>query len=199
MNNFRSTVQEAAEDIFFGQVVINWARWSLIAGGIVLVLWSANNVQQLIIGTIPVFALMAVNFYLHGRQLAEKPANPALMTVASLLDVAVITMVVVIWPEPEYRGLESPFFVMYYPLVMAFAFVMRPVFAAVYTSLVLIAYGGACVLATSYLSTGGSTFDLETLLARLVTLGAMGGLGTYYWRIQRNRRRVAVGEQVTQV
>ena len=198
MNNFRSTVQEAAEDIFFGQVVINWARWFLIAGGIVLVLWSANNVQQLIIGTIPVFALMAVNFYLHGRQLAEKPANPALMTVASLLDVAVITMVVVMWPEPEQRGLSSPFFVMYYPLVMAFAFVMRPVFTAVYTSLVLIAYGGACVLATSFLSTGESTFDLETLLARLVTLGAMGGLGTYYWRIQRNRRRVAVGEQVTQ-
>jgi hypothetical protein len=33
--------------------------------------------------------------------------------------------------------------------------------------------------------------DFELLITRLITLSAMGGLGTYYWRIQRQRRRMA--------
>ena len=201
MEGIRTGIKEAAEDVFFGQVVINWARWFLIAGGIVLVLWSADNSSQLVVGTLPVVALMAMNFYLHGRQLAEKPANPALMTMASLLDIAVITTVVLMWPDQAERGLASPFYVFYFPAVLAFAFVMVPRFTLVYTALALTAYAGACVIAHIWVvgdGAGASTFDLETLVARLITLGAMGGLGTFYWRIQRDRRRVtasSVGSQ----
>jgi len=36
MDIARTHAKEAAEDIFFGQVVIIWARWFLIAGGAVL-------------------------------------------------------------------------------------------------------------------------------------------------------------------
>ena len=43
--------QETAQDIFFGQVVINWARWFLIVGGIVLVLWTAANATQMVVGS----------------------------------------------------------------------------------------------------------------------------------------------------
>ena len=96
MNDTRSIKQEGAEDIFFGQVVMNWARWFLIAGGVVLVVWRAGDINELIVGTLAVVALMAVNFYLHGRHLAQRPANPTLITVASLLDLAVITLVVLI-------------------------------------------------------------------------------------------------------
>jgi hypothetical protein len=35
---------------------------------------------------------------------------------------------------------------------------------------------------------------LETLVMRLITLASMGGLGTYYWRIQRDRRRASAGD-----
>ena len=181
MNDTRSIKQETAEDIFFGQVVMNWARWFLIAGALILVVWKAADTNELIVGTLAVVALMAVNFYLHGRHLAQRPANPSLITIASLMDLAVITLVVLIWPEPEQRGLGSPFFVMYYPLVLAFAFVMRPSLTVVYTAVALSAYTGASLLA------GTDQFDLETLVARLIALGAMGGLGTYYWRIQRDR------------
>ena len=38
MANVNMVEQDAAEDIFFGQSVINWARWFLIGGGMVLVL-----------------------------------------------------------------------------------------------------------------------------------------------------------------
>ena len=113
MKEIRSIGQEAAEDVFFGQVVINWARWFLIVGAVVLVLWNAADVNQLVAGTVAVVALMAINFYLHGRQLADRPANRALITLASFLDVAVITVVVLAWPESEERGLASPFFVFY--------------------------------------------------------------------------------------
>ena len=196
MKNVATAPQEAAEDIFFGQSVINWARWFLIAGGMILVLWGAESIGQLVIGTIPVVAMMGMNFYLHGRQLAERPANPVLITLSSLLDVSVITLVVLFWPDPGQRGLASPFFVMYYPAVLAFAFVMRPRIAAVYTLITMAAYGGACLLASPHIgavvsgSEGG--FNLETLVTRLLTLSAVGILGTYYWRIQRDRRRAAM-------
>ena len=200
MKETRTVEQEAAEDIFFGQVVINWARWFLIAGGIVLVLWKASDINQLVVGTLAVVALMAVNFYLHGRQLAERPANPALITVASLLDLAVITVVILVWPESEHRGLASPFFIFYYPMVLAFAFVMPPKSTAAYTLVALAAYAGACFLASPSIVTDtavAANFDVETLVARLITLGAVGGLGTYYWRIQRNRRRATMGQPPT--
>ena len=189
MKETRSATRDAAEDIFFGQVVINWARWFLIAGGIALVLWSAADVTQLVVGTLAVVALMGVNFYLHGRQLAARPANPALITIASLLDLAVVTMVVLFWPDAEHRGLASPFFIFYYPVLLAFAFVMQPKFTLAYTLLALAAYAGACFLVDqSIVTEAGSA---ESLVARLITLGAMGGLGTYYWRIQRGRRRAS--------
>ena len=36
MQEVRSIPQEAAEDVFFGQVVMIWARWFLIAAGVLL-------------------------------------------------------------------------------------------------------------------------------------------------------------------
>ena len=151
----------------------------------VLVLLAASSINELVVGIIPVVALMALNFYLHGRHLAQQPVNPGLIALTGLMDIAVITVAIVIWPDADQRGLASPFFVMYYPVVLAFAFVMQPRFTLGHTLATLGAYAGASALAS------GAAFDLETLVARLVTLGAMGGLGTYYWRIQRDRRRSA--------
>jgi hypothetical protein len=190
MHELRSTAQEAAEDIFFGQAVIHWARWFIIGAGIVLALWTITETNKLVLGILPVVALMAINFYLHGRQLAERPANPALITATCLLDLAVISVAVLFWPGQG--GLPSPAFVLYYPVVLAFAFVMPPRLAVAYTISALIAYTGICLLAdASFIADVG---DVKALLVRLITLGAMGGLGAWYWRIQRDRRRRAVGE-----
>ena len=200
MHELKSVAREAAEDIFFGQVVMNWARWFLIIGGMVLILWTAQSEVEAVLGIVPVVGLMAVNFLLHGRYLAERPANPVLITLASMLDVAVITLMVLLWSEQ--RGLESQFFIMYYPVVLAFAFVMPPRASVAYTALTLAAYTGACFLADPFFI--GSVGDAKALLIRLITVGAMGGLATYYWRIQRSRvssaaprRSVASGSQVS--
>ena len=196
MHEVRTSAQEAAEDVFFGQAVMIWARWFLIAGSLILALWTVDSVTQVVVGTLPVVGLMAMNFYLHGRYLAGRPANPVLIGMASLLDLAAITIVLLVWPG--HRGLESQFFVMYYPIVLAFAFVMPRRTAIAYTLAALGAYTGACVLGgiSSFVETDGTTVDMgsvEALVMRLITLAAMGGLGTFYWRIQRNRRRSASG------
>ena len=183
MQEVRSAAQEAAEDIFFGQAVISWARWFIIGAGIILALWTAPDAFSLIVGVIVVVGLMALNFYLHGRYLAERPANRVMITTASLIDLALISLVVI---------LRGDYFILYYPVVLAFAFVMPPRVTAAYTAAALGAYAGAYFVGDpSFL---GDVADVKTLVMRLITLGAMGALGTYYWRIQRNRRRAAIGE-----
>jgi hypothetical protein len=104
--------------------------------------------------------------------------------------VVVISLVVLFWTGEN--GLGSPFFIMYYPAVLAFAFVMPPRSTCVYTILTLVIYTGACALADS--SFFGDSVSVEALILRLITLGTMGGLGAFYWRIQRARRRASMGE-----
>ena len=93
MNENRTRREEAAQDIFFGQSVINWARWFVIAAAAVMVL-DSNTTGQMVVGVLPILGLIVANFYLHGRRLAERPANPVMIVLASLMDVAFITWLV---------------------------------------------------------------------------------------------------------
>src|SRR5947209_18326682 len=94
----RSAAQSDQEDVFFGQTVIMWARWSVIVAGIALVLWTSTNVS-LLTQTMPFFlVLMAVNFFLHGRYVMGSPLNRTIVTVASVIDLVLITAIVVLWP-----------------------------------------------------------------------------------------------------
>ena len=43
----RSVDQADQEDVFFGQTVLLWARWSVIVAGIVLVLWTSHSIGDL--------------------------------------------------------------------------------------------------------------------------------------------------------
>ena len=43
MREIRTVAQEAAEDIYFGQLVMIWARWFLIAAGVILALWNVED------------------------------------------------------------------------------------------------------------------------------------------------------------
>ena len=62
----------------------------------------------------------------------------------------------------------------------------------------LAAYLGTCLVTDpQFLMAGSGGTDVGTvksLLARLITMGSMAGLGAYYWRTQRNRRRAAVAK-----
>ncbi|MHB8629222.1 MAG: hypothetical protein ACYDBJ_21795 [Aggregatilineales bacterium] len=196
MQATRTAEQAYAEDIFFGQVVIIWARWFLILAGVVLVLWSFNDPQQLVLVILPVIALVAMNFYLHGRYILQQPANQALLLITSLLDMVIITAIVLLWPYQEQtqgvqNPLQNPFFVFYYPALVAVAFVFPRRTALLITLVTLAAYAVVCFAVPQ--SQELLKLDAESqkiLLQRLITMAAMGVIGTYYWRIMRDRRAV---------
>jgi hypothetical protein len=181
---FGNQTREDAEDIYYGQVVTSWARWFNAAAAVILVLWSATTSNELARNILPVIGLVAINFFMHGRTLMERPANQALVLAASLIDVIVITAVVAFWHDD---GLVSPFYVLYYPAVFAFALVMAPRLTAIYAGLAMVAYVAACAVADiRFLD---STADAKLLVMRLITLAATAALGAYYYRVQRQRRR----------
>ncbi len=190
----RTANQANQEDVFFGQTVIMWARWSVIVAGIVLVLWTSTNVV-LLTQTMPFFlVLMAVNFFLHGRYVMGTPLNRTVVTVASVIDLLLITAIVVLWPGAH--GLDNPFFVLYFPVVFAFALVFTRRVEAAYTLLAIGLYAGACMLTRTV------PFDLgnedKTLVMRVIVIAAMGFLGNYYFRIQRDRlARASRGDRST--
>ena len=179
----RTARQAEQEDLFFGQSVILWARWSVIVAGIVLVLWTSTDIA-LLTRTMPFFlVLMAINFFLHGRYVTGSPLNRVAVTVASVVDLILITAIVVLWPGSH--GMNNQFFVLYFPVVFAFALVFTRKIEAAYTALAVVLYTGACLF------TGTVPFDLgdtdKTLVMRLIVIAAMGFLGNYYFRIQRDR------------
>lgn len=180
--------REAAEDLYFGQIVAIWARWFVIAGAALLALWAAPDERTLAASTVLVVVLMLLNFFLHARQVAGQPANAALVTIASLVDLALITAMVVSWPGGA--SADSRYVVFYYPVVFAFALVFRPRLAIPYTLLALLIYTIAGFALEGGALLGAEQF--EPFLMRLITLASMGALGTYYWRIQRRRREEAL-------
>jgi hypothetical protein len=184
----RSLEREAAEDVFFGQVVTIWARWFLIASGAVFFLWTAKESTELALGVLPIVGLMALNFYLHGRYFLERPSNVLQITTAGAVDLALVSAIVLLWHSSSVAGqtgLGSPFFVFYYPVLLAFAFVLPRRLTVIFTAATAATYAAICIPDVT------SITSAKVLVLRLVTLAATGALGTFYWRIQRDRRRSA--------
>jgi hypothetical protein len=132
---------------------------------------------------------MVVNFYLHGRRLAQNPANRGLITISSLLDLALITTVIAIGPSPAEAGLGSQFYVAYFPVIAAFGFVMPRVMTVAYTAIAMVAYTVTTILVDTSIFDGTNWLQVESLVTRLIVMAAVGGLASYFWRVQRNRRR----------
>ncbi len=147
----RSAKQAEQEDLFFGQAVILWARWSVIVAGIVIVLWTSNTVD-LLTRTMPFFLVL-------------------------------ITAILVLWPGAH--GLKSDFFVLYFPVVFAFALVFTRQVEVAYTGLAMVAYAAASFLTDPSIITNG--IEAKDLVMRLIVIAALGFLGNYYFRIQRGR------------
>src|SRR5262249_48882090 len=146
--------------------------------------WSASTVEAITVPIAFMVVLMGMNFYLHGRYLMKQPIQAPLVYLSSAIDLAVITLIVVCWTEGRGAGLASPFFIFYYPALLAFALVFRPRISLAYAAVVLAVYLLVVVLGSGL----GDLRAQKTLLERLVTMAATAGLGAYFWRIQRRRR-----------
>ena len=184
MSTDRTYERASAEDIYFGQVVANWARWAIIGAALMLVLWTSTDTFSLMLGVLPIVGLMVVNFYLHGRYLAGKPANGTLIAIASAIDIALITGLILLWTSTS--SVSGGLFVLYFPALVAFAFIMRPRISIAFTACILGIYALVAVVSDPLILSSMAT--IETLVARLITLAAVGTLAAYFWRIQRRRR-----------
>jgi hypothetical protein len=122
--------------------------------------------------------------------LMECPANSMLTLIASALDLALVGGLYLTWSGPS--GLANPSFVLLSPLVFAVGLVFPPRPSWVYTAASLSLYAGLII--SSGLSGQG---DLKMLVVRLVTLAAMGGLGSLYWRIVRRESRSQISDEIT--
>lgn len=188
--NIPTKAQEAAEDVFFGQIAIIWARWFLISAGAIIALWSGE--EQFMMGIGALVILMTMNFFFHARYMTGKPVNQFMLLLGNMVDLAVITSLVIFWDQ-KHTGLNSHFFILYYPMVFSWALVFSPRITVIFCAITVAVYAITCLFFTNL-----STFtmlnenQIQTLLSRLITLGAMGGLGTYYYRRQRDSLRALI-------
>lgn len=179
--------REAAEDVFFGQIAIIWARWFLIAAGVVIALWSGEDQFMMGIGALVI--LMTMNFFFHMRYMTGRPVNQFMLLMGSMVDMAVVTTLVIFW-NPSRTGLNNEFFILYYPMVFTWALVFPPRLTVGFSIIMIAVYTTACLFFTNV-----STMTMldenqwQALAARIITLGAMSGLGTYYYRRQRDSLR----------
>src|SRR3989442_15695105 len=82
----RTAKQAEEEDVFFGQTVIMWARWSVIVSGIARGLWTSTNVARLP-PTRPFFlALLALHVFPPSPLLPGPPLHPTPAPVARVSD-----------------------------------------------------------------------------------------------------------------
>ena len=184
MNKIELT--EAQQDVFYGQIVFIWARWIVIFSTLFLVLRNAQNVADIQIPMIPVGLLIVAYFYLHGRFVMRQPANPILLTIATTVDFLFITLIIVLGAGGE-TGIDNPFFVLYFPVMLAYSLVFPRPRTLVMASILIVVYLLICLFLPPRISFAKG--DEKVLAVRIVMLLVTALLGTMYWRIQRMRRR----------
>ncbi len=169
-----------SEDLFYGQAVIVWARWILIATGLVLSFWAPTSLSILQIQLAAIIALAFGNFYLHVQLLRGHPAIDRVVYAASAADLAVVTTLVI-----AQGGYSSPVFVFYFAAVLGLSVAFPAVLTALYTSAVVVVYGVVCV------STADSS-DYPAVFTRLLMIASIAVCGALFARSESHRRAEAI-------
>ena len=169
-----------SEDLFFGQAVIVWARWILIATGLVLSFWEPQSLGLLQIQLAAIIALAFGNFYLHVQLLRGRPAIDRVVYAASAADLAVVTTLVI-----SQNGYSSPVFVFYFAAVLGLSVAFPPVLTALYTAAVVVVYGIVCV------STADSA-EYPAVFTRLLMIAAIAVCGALFAQSEAHRRAEAL-------
>jgi hypothetical protein len=169
-----------SEDLFYGQAVIVWARWILIATGLILSFWVPQSLGLLQLQLTAIIMLAFGNFYLHVQLLRGHPAIDRVVFAASAADLAVVTTLVI-----SQGGYGSPVFVFYFAAVLGLSVAFPPVLTALYASGVVVVYGIVC------LSTADST-EYPAVFTRLLMIAAIAVCGALFARSESNRRAEAI-------
>jgi hypothetical protein len=169
-----------SEDLFYGQAVIVWARWILIATGLVLSFWEPQSLGLLQIQLAAIITLAFGNFYLHVQLLRGRPAIDRVVYAASAADLAVVTTLVI-----SQNGFSSPVFVFYFAAVLGLSVAFPAVLTAMYTAAVLLVYGVVCLSTTD-------SAEYPVVFTRLLMIAAIAVCGAVFARSESHRRAEAL-------
>jgi hypothetical protein len=171
-----------SEDLFYGQAVIVWARWILIATGLVLSFWDPTSLSILQIQLAAIIALAFGNFYLHVQLLRGHPAIDRVVYAASAADLVVVTTLVI-----AQGGYSSPVFVFYFAAVLGLSVAFPAILTALYTAAVVVLYGIVCIVTSD-----GSVSELSAVFTRLLMIAAIAVCGALFARSESHRRADAL-------
>jgi len=166
------------EDLTYGQSVIVAARWILVLAGLGFAAWNPGPVWELRLEIALLLGLAAANFHVHARLLVQGPLPPRVAYAASVVDIAVVTLVVL-----AQRGPASEIYVFYFPAILALSVAFPGDVTATFTAVTAILY--------ALVSPPASAGDVEALMSRLLALGAVALCGYTYRRIEQDRRVTA--------
>lgn len=162
---------EENDEMAFGQIVIIWARWILVAAGLLLTAWNPGEMEDLRVSFGLIITLAAGNFFLHTQLVSRGPALTAVTYAASVADLAVISLIIGV-------GSASAF-VFYVPALLAISVAFPTPATALYTTGAILTYGGIAA---------SQEAAAPTLLVQLMALAAVSLCGNLYWRVERRRR-----------
>jgi hypothetical protein len=168
-----------SEDLYFGQTVIVWARWILIATGLLLSFWSPQSLTVAEIQFAAIIALAFGNFYLHVQLLRGHPSLDMVVYGASLADLSVITALVA-----AQGGFTSQVFVFYFAAVLGFSVAFPTILTALYSASAISFYALLCLAAMP-------VGDYPALFVRLLMIAAVAVCGNLFARSERSRREEA--------
>jgi hypothetical protein len=184
MSTNKSTPANSVAD---SQMIIIVARWVLVLSGLFLTLCDTQSVSMNTIRfEIMVILLLAVsNFYLVAQVLAKRPTLDTVIYGMGIADIAVITLIII-----AQQGFASNVYTFYFPAMLAFSVVFPTVELYVFLGATLGAYGFIGLLTLQ------TTDDFQTLIIRLLMLTAVAVCGNYFARIERNRHKTALQNQL---
>ena len=180
---YREKTQQ--EDMAHGQIVIVTFRWILVLAGLVLTFWNPGPINELRMQLLVILLLAVGNFYLHAQLLMRRPAIDMVVYAASLADLTVITLLLIVG-----GGFTSSLYIFYFPAILVFSVAFPTVMTYLYAGAITALYSLIGIF-----SAGATEGDVQILLTRLLMFAAVAFCGNLYWRIEGKRRRAAVEAQ----
>lgn len=163
----------ASEDLIQGQDVIIAARWVLILAGLMLSLWNPGDLVDLQVAIALILGLSVSNFALQAQIMKRGPVVEAVVQLASVADIAVISLLIMT------SDLTTPY-VFYLPALLAISVTFHTEVTAAFALGTTAAYS---LIATAMFGAEVATVAVEALMLLGVAV-----CGNMYWRLERERR-----------
>ena len=173
-----ATSRRAVDDLTHGQIVIIVARWILVMAGLLLAMWNPASLTELRVEIFVLLSLAVVNFYLHTQLVVKRISRPAVVYLASALDLTVVTLLILV-----QGGYDSTLHIFYFPAVLGYAVAFPRLLTAIYTA------GAAAAYGLIGLSTAVGVTEVQDVVIRVLMLVAVAACGSVYLGVESNRRR----------